>query len=161
MKKYILTNETQKFSGKRVHRIRAAKDFGTVKKGDIGGWVEAEKNLTQTGFSWIGGNAIVVDNAVVRDNAVVEGHALICDNAKILGDSHIGGNSVISGNTTINGKSSAFGNSIVINQSAVCGNAVSGIESNKINDFDDRIHACCNRIEELAENFLAEFSRFL
>lgn len=47
MKKYELTNETKIFNGVELHRIKALKDFGDVKKGDLGGWLEKEENLSQ------------------------------------------------------------------------------------------------------------------
>lgn len=40
MKKYELTNETKLFNGVTLHRIKALKDFGNVKKCDLGGYVE-------------------------------------------------------------------------------------------------------------------------
>ena len=40
MKKYELTNETKVISGVELHRIKALKDFGSVKKGDLGGWID-------------------------------------------------------------------------------------------------------------------------
>lgn len=61
MKKYELTDETKTFDdGTVLHRIRAVKDFalvdGTkVHKGDRGGWIEREINLSQVGKSWVCG----------------------------------------------------------------------------------------------------------
>lgn len=42
-KKYILTEKTKEYNGHTLHRIQAIKDFGDVKKGDLGGWIESEK----------------------------------------------------------------------------------------------------------------------
>ena len=52
-KKYRLTDITIKVYGIALHRIQALKDFGDVKKGDFGGWVEKEENLSQEGNCWI------------------------------------------------------------------------------------------------------------
>lgn len=56
-KKYELVPETVKeFYSKPMYRIRALKDFSDVKKGDLGGYVESEDNLSQTvsaGFTMI------------------------------------------------------------------------------------------------------------
>ena len=38
-----------------LFRIKALKNFNDVKKGDIGGYVECEKNLSQYGDCWIYG----------------------------------------------------------------------------------------------------------
>ena len=54
-----------------LYRIKALRDFNDVKKGDIGGYVESEKNLSQLGDCWIYDNARVHNNAQVCDNAIV------------------------------------------------------------------------------------------
>ena len=80
-----------------LYRIKALKDFNDVKKGDIGGYVEGEKNLSQLGDCWI------YDNAVVRDNAVVVGNAKVCDNARIRGHSVVQHDAVVRGNANVSG----------------------------------------------------------
>lgn len=52
-KKYRLTAETMCFDSVTLHRIQALKDFGNVEAGELGGWVESEKNLSQSGDCWI------------------------------------------------------------------------------------------------------------
>lgn len=44
-KKYVLTDETKTFLGRILHRIQAVRDFGDVKAGDLGGWIEKEYEL--------------------------------------------------------------------------------------------------------------------
>ena len=44
MKKYELTSETKVINGVELHRIKALKSFGNIKEGDLGGWIESEKN---------------------------------------------------------------------------------------------------------------------
>ena len=63
MKKYELTDETIEVYGTALHRIKALKDFGNVKKGEPGGYVESEHNLSQEGDCWVFGNAEVFGNA--------------------------------------------------------------------------------------------------
>ena len=72
-----------------LYRIKALKDFGNVKKSDIGGYVESENNLSQLGDCWIYDNAVVVGNAKVCDNAEVSGNARIWGNAEVSGDAII------------------------------------------------------------------------
>lgn len=77
MKKYELTDETLTFvisyKKKTLHRIRALTDFGNVKTGQLGGWVESEGNLSQQGLCWVGGQAKVSGDArVLRDAQVSE-----------------------------------------------------------------------------------------
>ena len=101
MKKYKLTDETSLCCGRTLHRIVALCDFGNVKKGDKGGWIEKEENLSQNGSCWVYGNAQVCDNAIVRDYAKVFDNVIIRDNSEVYGNSEVGGNIVIGGSTEI------------------------------------------------------------
>lgn len=91
MKKYELTDETKTlFNGTVMHRIRALRNFklaygGEVSTGDLGGWVEKEDNLSQTGTAWIYGNAAVYGEARVHGVSQVYGYA------KIGGDAYVKG----------------------------------------------------------------------
>nr|WP_278842524.1 hypothetical protein [Melissococcus plutonius] len=93
-KKYELTEESMAWevcNGKSItlYRIRALKDFGDVKAGYLGGWVEKEKNLNQGGNCWIGNNAKVYGNAWVSDDAEVYGDAKVYDDAWVSGNAII------------------------------------------------------------------------
>ena len=48
-KKYRLTEETINYNLKTLYRIEALKDFGDVKRGDKGGFIESENNLSHYG----------------------------------------------------------------------------------------------------------------
>ena len=76
-KKYKLTDETINLCGKKLFRIKALKDFEDVKKGDKGGFIEDEHNLSHDGNSWVDGNAMVYGDARVY------GDAWVCGNIKI------------------------------------------------------------------------------
>ena len=80
MNKYEILEETKTVNDHTLHRIRALRDFGNVKKGDIGGWIEKEKNLSHEGYCWIYGDAMVYDDAKVKGNAIV------CENAQVFGE---------------------------------------------------------------------------
>lgn len=71
-KKYELTDEILEVGGHVLHRIKALRDFGNVKKGDIGGWIECEDNLSHDDDCWVYGNAEVHGYAEVYGNAEVE-----------------------------------------------------------------------------------------
>lgn len=53
MKKFELTSDfiTNAF-GVKLFRIRALVEFGDVKAGDLGGFIEKEENLNQDGDAW-------------------------------------------------------------------------------------------------------------
>ena len=69
MKKYELTSETKVINGLELHRIKAIESFGSVEKGELGGWIESEKNLSQDGDAWVFDNARVYGDAKVSGNA--------------------------------------------------------------------------------------------
>lgn len=98
VKKYCFNGETINYKGHILHRIVALKDFGGVRKGDIGGWIEKEDNLSQEGRCWVGGDAWVFGNAKVYGdarvygNAKVYGDAKVCENARVFGNAKVRGN---------------------------------------------------------------------
>ena len=95
MKKYKLTSETKVINGVELHRIKAIKSFGDIKDGDLGGWIESEKNLSQCGDAWVFDNASVFGHAWVCGNARVEGNATVCGNARVGGDATVSGNATV------------------------------------------------------------------
>lgn len=113
-KKYEITDEKTLLSERTVvYRIRALIDFGNIKAGEMGGFIERENNLSQNGTAWVGGNAVVFDNAFITNNAHVFGDALVCDNAIIAGNAKIFGNARISGEAFLVGNTKVSGDSSV------------------------------------------------
>lgn len=86
-KKYKLTDETIKIDDVTLYRIEALKDFGKIKKGDKGGFVQSEDNLSHSDDACVYGNACVYDNAWVYGDAKVYGNACVYGNAKIANNS--------------------------------------------------------------------------
>ena len=87
--KYKLTDETKEFCGKLLHRIVCVTAFASVVVGDTGGWVESEKNLSQSGNAWVSGDAKVYGNAEVYGDAEVSGDAWVYGNAWVSGDAKV------------------------------------------------------------------------
>ena len=82
MKKFELTTEfITNVLGKKLFRIKALVEFGNVKAGELGGYVEKEGNVSQSGNAWVSGNAKVSGNAEVSGNARVSGNAEVSGNA--------------------------------------------------------------------------------
>ena len=71
MKKFKLTKKSKIVFRVKLFRIKALRDFGNVKKGDFGGWVERENNLSQNGEAWVSGKACVSGKARVYGEARV------------------------------------------------------------------------------------------
>ena len=76
-KKYKLTDECITFDDRKLYRIEALKDFGGVHKGEKGGFIESEDNLSQDGYCWVCNDAMVWGNAKVYGNAVVYGNSKV------------------------------------------------------------------------------------
>ena len=129
MKKYKLTTETLQFAGRTLHRIKAVKDFDSIKAGEFGGWIENEKNLSQDDNAWIYGDAMVFDNAEVYGNAKVYGNAEVYGNANVFGNANVSdyanvfGNAEVYGNAKVYGNANVFGNAEVYGNANVFGNA--------------------------------------
>lgn len=109
MKKYKLTKTTRVIFGRTLYQIKALKDFSDVRKGDVGGWVEKEENLSQEGNAWIYGNAQVYDNAWVSGDAQVCGNAQVYGNARVYDDAQVYGNVYVYGNTWVLGDAWIYG----------------------------------------------------
>ena len=86
MKKYEFTGEVKVKFGVTFKRIRALINFGNVKKGELGGFIEKEENLSHSGDAWVSVDAWVCGNARVYGNAEVCGNAWVCGNAEVYGD---------------------------------------------------------------------------
>ena len=123
-KKYKLIDETVKINGKTLHRIEALKDFNNVKRGDKGGFVESELNLSQKGNCWIYNNAYVYDDACVSDNARIANNAIINDNAHIYDNAEILDYAYVFCNAHIYDNARVSGNARVFENAKVCGNTV-------------------------------------
>ena len=70
-KKYVLTDDTMVLYGLTLHHIKAVISFGDVKEGDLGGWIESEKNLSHSGDAWVYGDARVCGDAWVCGDAQI------------------------------------------------------------------------------------------
>ena len=76
-KKYEFTGEIKTIFGIEFKQIRAIVNFGYVVAGEIGGWIESEKNLNQSGNAQVYGDARVYGDAEVKkdDDYMVIGGA--------------------------------------------------------------------------------------
>jgi len=58
MKKYeLLVDDTITFLGVQLFRIKALISFSGIEKGEVGGYIASEKNLSQSGNAWVYDNA--------------------------------------------------------------------------------------------------------
>lgn len=135
-KKYKIRKDlSYTFDGHKLYRVEALKDFGDVKKGSIGGFIENEKNLSQEGNCWVYLDAKVYDNAKVFGNAVIDGFAQVCDNAMVYGNAQVNRyskiknnarvfeNARIEGNSIVKDNAQVYANSLLLENAQVCDNA--------------------------------------
>ena len=123
-KKYELMDETITLkNGVVLHRIRALKSFANVTKGDLGGWIEKEDNLSHNDNAWVCGNAKVYGNAIVYDDARVYGNACVYDNARVYGNACVYDNAKVYGNAIVYNDARVYGNAWVYGYAIVCDKA--------------------------------------
>lgn len=118
-KKYELLKDkknTIKHNGRILHRIRALRDFNNIKAGELGGYIERERNLQHTGLCWVYDKAKVYDDAIVCGNAQIYGYAEVCDGAIVCEDAQVHGHAKVYGCAYVYGYADIYG------YSKICGN---------------------------------------
>ncbi|MDY4197166.1 MAG: hypothetical protein SOX70_07965 [Peptoniphilaceae bacterium] len=126
-KKYKLTSETKTFGSHTLYQIQALKTFGTpihtIRAGEYGGWVESEKNLSQTDGCWIFDGAQVRGDSQVYGNAQVFGGAQVYGKARIGSDARVYGKAQVCGNAQVGGCAQVYGDAFVGGSAHVWGDA--------------------------------------
>jgi hypothetical protein len=83
-KKYeLLAAGAVRLGARKLYLVRALRDFGEVRCGDIGGRVEQERNLAQDGNCWVGGHAWVYGESWICGDQVVGGHEVVRDGIRV------------------------------------------------------------------------------
>lgn len=154
--KYELVDIVCDFGGVTLHRIRALKDFGEVKKNQIGGFVESENNLSQEGTCWIDGDAVVVGCATVSEDARVFGHAIVQDCARIHDHATVSGNANVSDNSEVYEHATVRGHAFLLDNCMVSGHAL--VSDNAFLSGSSSVHGDATvqgnaRLYDLAEVF--------
>lgn len=132
MQKYKIIESTAiEYEGHKLYRIEALRDFANVKKGDRGGYVETENNLSHEGNCWIYNDAkvygrarvfedaLIWRNSEVFNHAEVHGKAQIWGNAEVHGYSKVYDNAEVTDRAQVFGLAKVFGNATLSNQAEV------------------------------------------
>lgn len=129
-KKYrLLENDSFKFKDdngvvRTLYRIEALQDIREdVTIGTKGGYVECERNLSQTGGCWIYDDAKVYDMARIFDDAIVYNNARVYDYAVCDGISQVFEDSTVSGYAQIRNDARVSGRAIVCGYAIIEGHA--------------------------------------
>lgn len=120
----ILKNDRNTAFNRPVYRIRALRDIPTqrVRAGDLGGFVENERNLAQEGDAWIANSASAVDRSRVEGNALVKDHSIIADYAVIKDSAVVGSFATIKGHAVVRDNARVMGSSMIEDEVAIQGN---------------------------------------
>ena len=124
--KFKRTNETIILNKKRtLYRIKTLVDFGNIKAGTKGGYVEFDENLSHDGLCWIAdkamayghsrvsGNGLLKDRAVIKDYVCVHGNGIVCGEAYLNKSVHVFDNGAVGGQSFLTGAATVSGNAVV------------------------------------------------
>jgi len=100
-RKYEFTDDTIEVDGHTLYRIIALINFYGVEAGDLGGYIESEKNLSHDCESWIYRSARVFEQAHVDGYAHIYGYARIYGSAVVTGRARVYGYAQIYGNASL------------------------------------------------------------
>lgn len=110
---------------KRICRIRALRDFGDVQKGDLGGYVQDEENLSHEGNCWIYDDSHVIDNARVEGDAKVRGSSYLLGNSYVCERAEVSnilmkGNATVKGNVYLDADITIEGDALITKENDIC-----------------------------------------
>lgn len=124
--KYEMVPVTPKASSENtepLYRIRALRDFGPIKTGDMGGYVSSERNLSHEGLCWIYEDAMATGHSNVSGNAKLHDFVRISENVKISGNAKLSHVVLIDGNVDISGDVEISDQAILSGNARISGNA--------------------------------------
>ncbi|VEJ45253.1 hypothetical protein [Bartonella vinsonii] len=124
-KKFALTNEIRLFANRTLYRIKALRNFSDVKAGQLGGFIENEKNLSHDGNCWVYGDALVLNPGHVSEDARVYNNSVIA--GSVYGKACVFGKAIIFDHAHVYGNARIYDHARVINHLHVCENANHGI----------------------------------
>jgi len=139
--KHTMTVQVPSRAEHTVHRIKALRGLTGISSGELGGWIESDKNLSQSGNcwiadeavvfadarvmddAWVGDRAFVYDGATVRDNAAVTKNAIVHDRAVIRDKAWISDAAEVYGDAKISESGQLFGEAKVFGHAELRGTA--------------------------------------
>lgn len=170
MRKYRLSDEPRAFSyldnGNKksvlLRQIIALVDFGDVKAGDPGGWIDSESVLAHAGHCWIydentlafagckiSGNARITQPCLLRDNVIISDNVWI-DHADLSHGAIISDNVTIQ-SSTVHGDCHLFGDARILQQSEIVAARGLTVERDQILQIYDRATVINSRIVHQAQ----------
>jgi hypothetical protein len=120
MKKYeLVKSDTIIRQGKTLYRTKYLIDIPrhNIEAGDLGGFLESERNLSHDG------DCVVLDNAMIFGNTRVYGDAMVYDNARVFGDARVSDDARVYGDAKVFDNALVYGDARVYGYAWVFGNA--------------------------------------
>ncbi|MYH72651.1 MAG: hypothetical protein F4153_08775 [Acidimicrobiia bacterium] len=140
-----------------VFRVVALRDIvvrfpgrETVKvadRGDRGGYVEGEWNLSPDGPAWVGDEAVVRGRAVVSENAFVYGSAEVSGSAQVYGNALVFGNARVLDGAKVYDRAEVYGDAIVFDR------------AESVFEPDDLARAFCSDLPIRELDFMVDMPR--
>lgn len=161
MKKYELTDKTKVIADVTLHRIRALIDIPehNVKAGDLGGWIEAERNLSQKGAAWVADSARVMDSARVTDTALVMGSAWVTGKARVMGEALVMDSARVTGKARVMDSARVMGTALVTNSADYITIGAIGSRNDTTTFYrgaDGKIYVSCGCFNGSIDDFAAK-----
>lgn len=146
-KKYELTSESKVVGKTVVYRIKAVNTIRRngsiiVLPGDLGGYVQSTKNLSQEDSCWVDNGAIVYENASVSGCAQVRGYATVSGNAVVKDFALVAGNTLITDNAVIRDEARIYDSAVVKENATVSSSAI--VEGNSVISGSAIITTCAD-----------------
>ncbi|WP_420639781.1 hypothetical protein [Candidatus Poriferisocius sp.] len=135
--KYCLV-EDPAGGGGGLKRVRALRDVAVVvdgqpvlvaQRGDLGGWVEGEEDLSVEGSAWVGGDAKVFGGARVEGDALVTGFAEVSDGAVVRDRAQVSGHAKVFGAAQVSDQARVVDAAVVCSDAEVYERAEVGDEA--------------------------------
>jgi UDP-3-O-[3-hydroxymyristoyl] glucosamine N-acyltransferase len=127
--KYEIQNQSYRLTdGRKVHRIKALRDFGNVKAGTYGGFVEGDDNLSHDGLCWIADDAMALgrsrvlrdaqlrNRACISDWVVITDQCVVCDDARLQDSVFVYDNAVIGEQSLLTEAVTVYDNAVILCQ---------------------------------------------
>ena len=160
-RKYEITDITMEFEGRRLYRIRALKDFSDVKKGDLGGWVESEYNLSQNYNCWIYDEAKAMDRSRMYGDSAMHDYSKMYDYSTMYDGSEMYDSSEMHDYSEMYDNSKMFNNSEMYERSTMYDYARMHNYSEMYGDSEMHRNSVLKDKEKLHGKLVSEVDNFI
>ena len=143
--KFILTDKfIINAFGIKLFQIKCVKSFKYAQEGELGGYVEKENNLNQSGDAWVSGDAQVY------------GDAWVSGDARVYGDAQVYGDAWVYGNAQVYGDAWVYGDAQIDSDNKHCGFDCFGSRNRHTHAYltkDDKVEVTCGCFRGSLEDF--------